>query len=181
MIFGSILTSSRQSTSKYWVFPCCSSWNRKFLGIHWSPACGSLNCWQTGICYTILWIFKLRDLSTNDYFTFSLSFQPPSWFLDAWLGFQDAWLGFLQFLQSWSRTPLEVTALLSGLIGMRKESQLLLGRRKAQKQNCTWGKRAVLSLETIPRAHSSLDVCSFLHYRCKHQCLVLVFIPGKCQ
>lgn len=34
---------------------------------------------------------------------------------------------------------------------------------------------------TIPRPPNPLDVCSFLHYTCKHQCLFLVFVPKKSQ
>lgn len=71
----------------------------------------------------------LTERSQHKWLFYLLFVLSPS-FLDTWLGFLGAqlgflgaWLGFLQFLQSWSRAPLEVTALLPGLTGIRKESQ----------------------------------------------------------
>lgn len=101
-IFWSILTQSRQSTSKYWVLPFSSSWNIKFLGTHWFPASGSLNC-----CHSV-WVnwdmlqtalnFSNREMSAQ--MTVLPSLCPFSLLPDCWIRGWDFWVRGWDFCNS---------------------------------------------------------------------------------
>lgn len=163
--------------------PFSSSWNIKFLGTHWFPASGSLNC-----CHSV-WVnwdmlqtalnFSNAEISAQ--MTVLPSLCPFSLLPHCWIRGWDFWVhgwDFCNSCKAGAEHSWKSLLFYQVWLGLEKSLRICWEERR---HNSTWGKRAVLSLETIPRPQNSLDFCSFLHYTCKHQCLFLVFIPYKSQ